>query len=125
MWAGPVSGDTFFVRELVSIVVPCFNEEEVLPQTIPSLTQLCDSLPQYDFEIVFVDDGSCDATFERLRDATRQAQALARDTYAEGSNRAMALRDEVETGIRRHPGLAIAGALGGGVLLGMLLSRRR
>jgi polyisoprenyl-phosphate glycosyltransferase len=66
-----VSGDTFFVRELVSIVVPCFNEEEVLPQTIPSLTQLCDSLPQYDFEIVFVDDGSCDATFERLRDATR------------------------------------------------------
>lgn len=66
-----MSGDTFFVRELVSIVVPCFNEEEVLPQTIPSLTQLCDSLPQYDFEIVFVDDGSCDATFERLRDATR------------------------------------------------------
>ncbi|MBN7784692.1 DUF883 family protein [Ponticoccus gilvus] len=62
---------------------------------------------------------------ERLRDATRQAQVLARDTYAEGSNRAMALRDEVETGIRRNPGLAIAGAVGGGVLLGLLLSRRR
>jgi ElaB/YqjD/DUF883 family membrane-anchored ribosome-binding protein len=62
---------------------------------------------------------------DRLREATRRAQALARDGYDQGSNRAMALRDEVETGIRRNPGLAIAGAVGGGVLLGMLLSRRR
>lgn len=62
---------------------------------------------------------------ERLRDATRRAQHLARETYDGGSTRAMALRDEVESGVRRNPGLAIAGAVGGGVLLGLFLSRRR
>lgn len=62
---------------------------------------------------------------DRLREATRKAQALAREKFDDGSSRAMALREEVETGIRRNPGLAVAGAIGGGVLLGMLLSRRR
>lgn len=68
--------------------------------------------------------GAADAE-ERLRDATRRAQAVARDTYDEGSDRAMALRDDIETGVRRNPGLAIAGAIGGGVLLGLFLGRRR
>ncbi|WP_156840024.1 glycosyltransferase family 2 protein [Novosphingobium aquimarinum] len=59
------------MRKLISIVVPCYNEEEVLKETLPSLDRLCDSQPGFDFEIVYVDDGSRDATFELLCEAAR------------------------------------------------------
>jgi dolichol-phosphate mannosyltransferase len=53
---------------LVSIVVPCFNEEEVIAQTVARLRSLCDGLPDYRWELVFVDDGSRDRTRAMLRD---------------------------------------------------------
>lgn len=56
-------------KELISIVVPCYNEEEAISETLKQLTQLCDSQPRYDFELVFVDDGSRDATLQILREA--------------------------------------------------------
>ena len=53
----------------ISIVVPCFCEEEVLPLTIPVLTEFLrdlvgEGLAAADSEIVFVDDGSVDKTWE-------------------------------------------------------------
>ncbi|NND44630.1 MAG: glycosyltransferase family 2 protein [Xanthomonadales bacterium] len=50
----------------VSIVVPVFNEAEVLEQTWQRLDQVMETTA-YDFEIVFVDDGSSDGTSEKLR----------------------------------------------------------
>jgi polyisoprenyl-phosphate glycosyltransferase len=51
--------------KLLSIVVPAFNEEEVLPFLRPRLEMLLDSLP-CPAELVFVDDGSRDHTSELL-----------------------------------------------------------
>ncbi len=52
----------------LSIVVPCFNEEEVLPETITRLVALRggliqDGLVSAESEIIFVDDGSRDSTW--------------------------------------------------------------
>ena len=47
---------------LLSIVVPCFNEAEVLWETHGRLTTTLSRLPDLDFEIIYVDDGSRDAT---------------------------------------------------------------
>ncbi len=58
--------------KLVSIVVPCFNEEEVIRETIARLQQLALSCSDYDFEFLFVDDGSHDDTLAHLRDASAQ-----------------------------------------------------
>lgn len=55
-------------RKLVSLVVPCFNEEAVLAETHRRLAMLADSQPDYRFEFLFVDDGSHDATPALLRD---------------------------------------------------------
>lgn len=52
---------------LVSIVIPCFNEQEVITQTVARLRALCDGLPTCRWELVFVDDGSRDRTREMLR----------------------------------------------------------
>jgi len=54
-------------KPLVSIVVPCYNEEEVISETYRRLSALALSQNSYEFEIVFVDDGSRDRTLELLR----------------------------------------------------------
>lgn len=50
----------------ISIVVPCYNEEAVLHETLRRLTSACDSIQGCIFEFVFVDDGSKDQTREIL-----------------------------------------------------------
>jgi dolichol-phosphate mannosyltransferase len=53
----------------LSIVVPCFNEEQALPACVAGLEAYIASRPGETVEIVFVDDGSTDrtwATLERL-----------------------------------------------------------
>ena len=52
---------------LISIVVPCFNEQEVLRSTNGRLLMVLEQL-SLRFEILYVDDGSTDATPEILRE---------------------------------------------------------
>lgn len=56
----------------LSIVVPCYNEEEVLPETLNRLTAFLDHMIQSrkidaGSEVIFVDDGSRDRTWELIR----------------------------------------------------------
>lgn len=60
----------------LSIIVPCFNEEAVLPETIARLLQVLDRLAanktiSNDSHIVFVDDGSRDNTWSLIDTAAR------------------------------------------------------
>ena len=49
----------------IDIVIPVYNEEEVLEQTHANLRAVIDSL-SYDFTFYYVDDGSTDATVDSL-----------------------------------------------------------
>src|SRR5262245_31817329 len=50
-------------RTLLSVVAPAFNEEAVLPHFHEQLTRVLVALAdEFDIEIVYVDDGSDDAT---------------------------------------------------------------
>ena len=53
----------------VSILVPCYNESESLPLLIKELDQVVSEHPQYQWEFLFVNDGSTDDTLRVLRDA--------------------------------------------------------
>jgi polyisoprenyl-phosphate glycosyltransferase len=56
---------------VVSIVIPCFNEEVVLPMLFERLREvLRDWTCRY--EVLFVDDGSTDATWDLLSDCHRR-----------------------------------------------------
>lgn len=57
--------------DFLSVVVPCFNEEAVLPETHRRLTAVLAQVPESDFEIIYVDDGSEDATWSLLRELQR------------------------------------------------------
>lgn len=55
--------DTKFTGKLISIVIPCYNEEEVISETIKRLKNFCNELDdELDVELLFVDDGSRDQT---------------------------------------------------------------
>jgi len=47
---------------LISVIVPCYNEEAVLSATINRLTSTLTNLSSFDFEIIIVNDGSRDST---------------------------------------------------------------
>ena len=55
-------------RALLSVVVPCFDEEAVIGETHRRLVATLQSVPELDFELVYVDDGSRDTTLNLLRD---------------------------------------------------------
>lgn len=50
---------------MISIVIPVYNEEEVLPRLYSRLTQAADSWGE-DFEVIVVDDGSTDSSAEQI-----------------------------------------------------------
>jgi dolichol-phosphate mannosyltransferase len=52
---------------LISVIVPCYNEEQVIVETNRQLVAALAALDDLDFEIVYVDDGSRDKTVELLR----------------------------------------------------------
>lgn len=54
-------------RMLLSVVVPCANEQEVLRETNRRLLTVLEQVP-LDFEIIYVDDGSTDSTPDLLRE---------------------------------------------------------
>ena len=55
-----------------SIVVPIYYNEANIQHTVPRLQALESSLPDYDLEFVFVDDGSGDASLELLLEERRK-----------------------------------------------------
>jgi glycosyltransferase involved in cell wall biosynthesis len=65
----------------ISIVVPCFNEELVLPETTLRLTSLITSLVQRNIispesGIVFIDDGSRDSTWHIISELSSEHECI-------------------------------------------------
>ena len=58
---------------LLSVIIPCYNEEAVLRATHERLSNVCETqMPGLDHELVFVDDGSSDQTQQILTQLQRQ-----------------------------------------------------
>lgn len=54
-------------RKCISVLVPTYNEEEnVIPLTEAIMAEFAKSLPQYDYDITFIDNCSGDTTREKL-----------------------------------------------------------
>ncbi len=54
-------------KDIISIIVPCHNEEEMVPIFHKEITAVSDQLPDTAFELIFVNDGSKDATLAELK----------------------------------------------------------
>ena len=56
----------------ISILIPCYNEEKSLPLLYPELVKLMDAEPNYEWELMFVNDGSRDDTLKVLQNLRAQ-----------------------------------------------------
>lgn len=55
------------MRKMISVVVPCYNEEPVLEKFYEEVSKVAQEMSEVDFEFVFVDDGSKDRTLEEIK----------------------------------------------------------
>ena len=55
------------MKKLISIVVPCYNEEKALPFYYNKMKEIMEKMDYVDFEIVFVNDGSSDDTLNVIK----------------------------------------------------------
>lgn len=61
---------------LLSVVVPCLDEEQVIGETHNRILSALDATPGFDFEIIYVDDGSQDSTLNILRELQQADQRV-------------------------------------------------
>jgi glycosyltransferase involved in cell wall biosynthesis len=55
-------------KELISIIVPCYNEEEMLPIFYEEIDRISKIMDYVTFEYIFVNDGSKDHTLKKLKE---------------------------------------------------------
>lgn len=61
--------------EKISIVVPCYNEEDALKIFYDKITEISEKIDA-DFEYVFVDDGSSDNTLNKMKELSKKDERV-------------------------------------------------
>lgn len=67
------------MSDKISVIVPCYNEQEALPFFFEAIGKIAGKMKQeynVDYEFVFVDDGSRDRTLEILRDFAKKDERV-------------------------------------------------
>lgn len=59
-------------KEKISIIVPCYNEEESLPIFYKEIDKISKEMKVVDFEFLFINDGSRDKTLNILREMAKK-----------------------------------------------------
>lgn len=60
------------MQELVSLIIPCYNEEKAIPYFWAEAKRVTDAMPDFAFEFLFIDDGSKDRTLPVLQELAAQ-----------------------------------------------------
>lgn len=61
-------------RPALSVVIPCYNEEDGIDQLMQRLMPICQEQFPDDYEIVLVNDGSSDRTWQRIADHAERSR---------------------------------------------------
>jgi len=59
-------------KELITLIVPCYNEQESLPTFYEEANKVTKRMKNVDFEFLFVNDGSKDDTLNIIRDLSKK-----------------------------------------------------
>lgn len=60
----------------ISVVIPMYNEEEVVMTSYLKIKKILEKLKQYDYEILFIDDGSKDGTLNLLEEIAHENKKI-------------------------------------------------
>lgn len=62
--------------EKISVIVPCYNEEESIPLFYDEIKRVRGLMTDYAFEVIFVDDGSRDRSLELMRELAENDEEI-------------------------------------------------
>ena len=60
------------MKKKISVIVSCYNEEESLPYLKERMDKLMENMNHYEFEILFINDGSKDNTLKLIKQYRKQ-----------------------------------------------------
>ena len=60
------------MKEKISVIVPCYNEEEALPYFYDEIITIASQMNAFEFEFIFVNDGSKDKTLKLSKELARK-----------------------------------------------------
>lgn len=60
----------------ITIIIPAYNEEESLPYLYKRIRQTADNIEKYEFEFLFINDGSKDKTIEIIKELREQDERI-------------------------------------------------
>lgn len=60
------------ILKKISIIVPCYNEEQTIPLFYEEITKVANTMTNVEFEYLFINDGSKDKTLPILRDLSKK-----------------------------------------------------
>ncbi|WP_348688283.1 glycosyltransferase family 2 protein [uncultured Dubosiella sp.] len=60
------------MKEKISVIVPCYNEEEALPYFYEEIIKTASQMDTFEFEFIFVNDGSKDKTLTLSKELARK-----------------------------------------------------
>ena len=75
----------------ISIIIPAYNEEESLPMLYERLNTLMKSMNNYEFEILFVNDGSKDKTIEIIKELREKDNRICYVDFARNFGKEIAM----------------------------------
>lgn len=58
--------------EKISVIVPCYNEQEAVPFFYEEIKKIQKQMTDFEFELIFVNDGSKDQTMQLVKELSRQ-----------------------------------------------------
>lgn len=84
----------------ITVIVPCYNEEEALHYYYKEMSRVMKIMDQYDFELLFVNDGSKDRTLEIIKELVKNDQRIRYISFSRnfGKEAAMYAGFEYSTG---------------------------
>ena len=79
----------------LSVTIPCYNEEECLPETIPPLAEALEGAG-IEYELVLVDNGSTDATSEIIDELSRRGYPIVKGIVPQNRGLGLGMRTGFE-----------------------------
>lgn len=79
------------MNQLITVIIPAYNEEATLGQIINRLEKLAKSVPEYDFEFLFINDGSSDKTSSILQNRAKEDPRIAYVSFSRNFGKEIAV----------------------------------
>lgn len=80
------------MKKIISIVVPCFNEQESIPYFYKETDKISKKMNKVNFEFLFVDDGSSDNTLKIVKELSLKDKRVKYISFSRNFGKEAAMR---------------------------------